>query len=45
MVSKSLAEAGITLAGETPLRVEIAPANAAYGLPTPIHENNKPPTP
>lgn len=40
MIAKSLAEAGITLAGETPLRVELAPP-----LPPATSESPKPPIP
>jgi small-conductance mechanosensitive channel len=39
MISKSLAEAGITLAGDTPLRVELSPASSS-GNPSPANPDN-----
>ena len=44
MISKSLAEAGITLAGDTPLRVELSPSSS--GHPSPANpDNTNPHTP
>jgi small-conductance mechanosensitive channel len=39
MIAKALAEAGITLAGDTPLRVELSPASPA-GNPSPANRDN-----
>ena len=39
MIAKALAEAGITLAGDTPLRVELSPA-APSGNPSPANRDN-----
>jgi potassium-dependent mechanosensitive channel len=45
MISKSLAEAGITLAGVNPLRVELATPPAPESFPSAIQDTPSPPTP